>query len=114
MYVAVVAGCVLLYLIFVKMTQKAEYSEQLTVKEIVTEDVKKGSSSQLNDEEELHMLIDQSGAVEKEINGCLTQACFHKLRRIVFTHTFKHFIPMRDELMRRRILAFKAEKWEEY
>jgi hypothetical protein len=40
------------------MTQKAEYSEQLTVKEIVTEDVKKGGSSQLNDEDELQMLID--------------------------------------------------------
>jgi tartrate dehydratase beta subunit/fumarate hydratase class I family protein len=58
MYLAVVAGCVLLYAIFVKMTQKAEYSEQLTVKEIVTEDVKKGGSSQLNDEDELQMLID--------------------------------------------------------
>jgi hypothetical protein len=40
------------------------------------------------------------------MNGSLTKACFHRLRRIVFTHTFKHFLPVKDELMRKRLMAF--------
>ena len=44
----------------------------------------------------------------------MTQASFRKLRKIVFKQTFKSFIPIRDDLMKKRLVAFKAEKWEEY
>jgi len=44
----------------------------------------------------------------------VTQASFRKLRKIVFKQTFKSFIPIRDDLMKKRLVAFKAEKWEEY
>jgi len=60
------------------------------------------------------MQIDQSGAIEKEVNGSVTQASFRKLRKIVYKTTFKNFIPIREELMRKRLVAFKAEKWDEY
>jgi hypothetical protein len=41
MYLGVIAGMILLYLIYSKMTQKTEYTEQLTVEGVVLQEESK-------------------------------------------------------------------------
>ena len=48
MYVVVIAGMILLYLIYKKMTKKEEYIEQLTVKGVVEQE--EGEAGTLNAE----------------------------------------------------------------
>jgi len=48
------------------------------------------------------------------MNGSVSTASFRKLRKIVFKQSFKSFLPIRDDLMKKRLVAFKDAKWEEY
>jgi len=52
--------------------------------------------------------------IEKDLSGSLTKDGFTNLRNIVMQSCQEEFKPIKEDLMKQRIKAFKENDWQNY
>ena len=58
--------------------------------------------------------IDSLGGFTKTMEGTLEPADMIKLRRVIGKYAYRSFMPVKEEMMQKRLALFKAKKWPEY
>jgi len=56
------------------------------------------------------MLLDKAGPFERSMQGSLTKDAFLLMRRVVATCVLNEFKPKKEELMAKRLEAFKTKQ----
>ena len=110
-YLGIVSLVILLYLMATRTKNREEYVEQITTQSVVdlTEKEESKSGAPMSEKEKLFKMVDQSGPFEKTPQGSLDPESFVRLRILLNNHCLNEFKPIKEDLLAKRVAAFKAE-----